>query len=335
MLNLTQLRAFYHVAKSLNFSIAAQNLYVSQPAVTKQIRSFEEFCKLKLFGKKRGKVFLTDEGRKIFVYASKIFELERQLEETISGLQNLKQGSLRIGTTKTYARYFMPILLAPFQKSFPDIIIELDEGSSLEMSNSLLDFKNSLAIVARVEENPDILFLPLLMEEVVLIAAPGFHLVKRDSVGFKDLEGEPIIMKEIGSGTRNLVERYARQEKVKLNVVAQTSNMEFIKQLVRQGQAISFVVKSSVQAELARAELKSIPIMPKKLFLKIYMAHLRDYELPFAAKAFLEYVWSLTEPKELPVGIDPFIEKIGTTGEAKERKKPHSLPVDGHVTLPY
>lgn len=234
------------MARSLNFSVAAENLFVSQPAVTKQIKRFEEFCNLKLFRKKRGKIYLADEGKKGFVYASRIFELERQLEETISGLQNLKRGSLRIGTTKTYARYFMPVLLAPFQTSFPDVIIELDEGSSLDMSKSLLDFKNYLAIVAKVEGNPDILFTPLLLEEVVLIVAPNYHLARRDEIRFRDLNEEPIIMKEIGSGTRNLVERSVRNEKVKLNVIATTSNMEFIKQLVKQGQAISFVVKSSV-----------------------------------------------------------------------------------------
>lgn len=307
MLNLNQLRAFYEVAKSLNFSIAAENLFVSQPAVTKQVRLFEEFCNLKLFNKKRGKIFLTDEGRKIFVYASHIFDLERQLEETISGLLNLKQGSLRIGTTKTYARYFIPILLKQFRKSFPDIIVELDEGSSLEMGNSLLDFKNSLAIVARVEDNPDISFIPLMLEEVVLITAPNYHLVKRGEVQFKDLNGEPIVMKEIGSGTRKLVEQLIRSAKVKLDVIAQTSNMEFIKQLVKQKQAISFVVKSSVLAELSKGELISIPVRPKKLLLEIFIAHLRDYELPNTAKAFLDYLLTISHQEELPVGMDPFV----------------------------
>jgi DNA-binding transcriptional LysR family regulator len=312
MLNLNQLRTFYQVAKSLNFSVAAENLFVSQPAVTKQIKRFEAFCNLELFRKKRGKIYLTDEGKKVFVYASRIFELERQLEETISGLQNLKRGSLRIGTTKTYARYFMPVLFTPFQKSFPDIIIELDEGSSLDMSKSLLDFKNSLAIVAKVEENLDILFTPLMLEEVVLIVAPNYHLAERDSVRFRDLNEEPIIMKEIGSGTRNLVERSAQNEKVKLNIIATTSNMEFIKQQVKQGQGISFVVKSSVQVELSQGELISVPVKPKKLMLKIFIAHLRDYEFPFAARAFLDYLLSLTHPENLPVGMEPMIKKLST-----------------------
>jgi DNA-binding transcriptional LysR family regulator len=273
---------------------------VSQPAVTKQIKNFEEFCNLKLFRKKRAKVYLTDEGKKIFIYASRIFELERQLEETISGLQNLKRGTLSIGTTKTYARYFMPV--------------------SLDMSKSLLDFKNSLTIVAKVEENPDILFIPLLLEEVVLIVAPNHHLAKRDKITFRDLNEEPIIMKEIGSGTRDLVERYARREKIRLTVVAQTSNMEFIKQLVKQEQAVSFVVRSSVETELSKSELISVPVRPQNLFLKIFIAYLRDYELPFAARAFLDYLLSFTHPKNLSVGVDPFVKKIETMASKKHHQ---------------
>jgi DNA-binding transcriptional LysR family regulator len=160
--------------------------------------------------------------------------------------------------------------------------------------------------------------MPLMLEEVVLIAAPGYHLAKRDEVRFSDVDGEPIIMKEIGSGTRDLVERYARSGKIELDVVAQTSNMEFIKQLVKQEQAISFVVKSSVETELSQGELISVPVKPKKLLLKIFIARLRDYELPFAAKAFLDYLLFFTHPKNLPVGVDPFVKKIEAMGEQKE-----------------
>jgi DNA-binding transcriptional LysR family regulator len=93
-------------------------------------------------------------------------------------------------------------------------------------------------------------------------------------------------------------------------VVAQTSNMEFIKQLVKQEQAVSFVVRSSVETELSQGELISVPVKPQKLFLKIFIAHLRDYELPFAARSFLDYLISFTHPKNLPVGVEPFAKKI-------------------------
>jgi DNA-binding transcriptional LysR family regulator len=291
MLNLNQLRSFYEVAKSLNFSIAAENLSVSQPAVTKQIKSFESFWNVRLFVKRRGKIHLTEEGKKIFIYASRIFEMEMQLEEAISGIQNLKQGSLRIGTTKTYARHFMPILLTPFQKSFPDIIIELDEGSSLDMSRSLLDFKNSVAVVAKVEDHPDILFTPLMLEEVVLVMAPDFHLSERGDIPFKELADEPIVMKEIGSGTRKIVEQCARDE---------------IKQLVKQKRALSFVVRSAVEKELACGELLSLPIRGHRFVLDIYIARLRDYDLPHPAKNFIDFITSVFYSKDMPTGIADF-----------------------------
>jgi len=310
MLNLTQLRAFYEVAKHLNFSVAAENLFVTQPAVTKQVKLFQEFCNIRLFSRNRGKLYLTEEGKKVYICASRIFELERQLEETISGLLNFKQGSLRIGTTKTYAKYFMPLLLQPLRKAFPNIIIDLDEGSSLSMTESLLNFTNALVIVAKVADKPEIVFIPMMSEEVVLIASPEFHLSNREEVAFQELAGEPIVMKELGSGTRKLVEQFAHSEKTKLNVIAQTSNMDFIKQLVIQKESISFVVRSSVQAELSRGEVISIPVRPFGR-LEICIAYMRNHELPFLAKAFLEYLLPFAGPNDLPNGMDAFVKRLG------------------------
>lgn len=312
MLNLNQLRAFYHVAKSLSFSAAAEDLFVTQPAVTKQIKLFQESCKLKLFKCRKGKLYLTDEGRKVLVYASRIFELETQMEDAISGFQNQKQGSLRIGTTKTYAKYFMPRLLAPFQKSFPGVIIELDEGSSLSMTESLLDFRNSLAIVAKVLDNPDISFQPLMLEEVVLIASPEHHLARKGPVGLQSLVGEHVVMKEYGSGTRKLVESFAHDENICFNVIAQTSNMDFIKQLVKNQQAISFVVRSSIETELATGDFVEIPIKTRELVLEIYVASLRGYELLLAAKAFKKYLLSFIDPNDLSRGTAHFLNRIAS-----------------------
>jgi LysR family transcriptional regulator, low CO2-responsive transcriptional regulator len=310
MLNINQLRAFYHAAKSLSFSAAAEDLFVTQPAVTKQVKLFEEFCNLKLFKRRKSRLYLTDEGKKVLVYASRIFELEKQLEDALSAIQNQKQGSLRIGTTKTYAKYFMPRLLAPFQKSFPGVIIDLDEGSSLSMTESLLDFRNALAIVAKVLDHPDITFRPLMLEEVIVIASPEHRLAGEGPVGLESLAGHPLVMKEYGSGTRKLIERLAHDENIDFNVIAQTSNMDFIKQLVRKQQALSFVVKTAVETELVAGELIAIPIKDLNLVLEIHLAYLRGYELPLAANAFQNYLLSLVDPTALPLGAQAFAGRI-------------------------
>jgi DNA-binding transcriptional LysR family regulator len=148
MINLNQLRAFYQTAKCQNVSVAAKQLFVSQPAVTAQIKLFEESCGLKLFKKKGRNLYLTDEGKTLFKYAGKIFEYERKIEDAVEQMRELKKGSLRVGSARTYARYFMPFLLTGFRDAYPHIKIHFDEGSSLEMIHSLVDLKNEVVIIA-------------------------------------------------------------------------------------------------------------------------------------------------------------------------------------------
>ncbi|GAB6909255.1 LysR substrate binding domain protein [Desulfosarcina cetonica] len=310
MLNLNQLRVFWEMAKSLNFSIAAEKLCVTQPAISKQVKSFEEFCDFKLFIKQRRKIFLTDEGKKLFVYASQIFEMERQLEEVIIGLKNLKHGALRIGTTKAYAQRFIPPLLTVFQKEFPNVIIDLDEGSSLEMTRSLFDFKNSLVIAAKIEHHQGIQFVPIMEEEVLLIAGPDNPLLKKGAINFSDLKGVPIVMKEIGSGTRKLVEEHFVKHNIKPNIFAQTSNMDFIKQMVKMNKAVSFVVRCAVDKDLLDGKLFAVSLKDKRLFLEIYFAYMKDFELPYIAKKFLEFVVSLNCGAQLPSGLQSVLNKL-------------------------
>ncbi|MBW1614644.1 MAG: LysR family transcriptional regulator [Deltaproteobacteria bacterium] len=310
MLNFNQLRAFHQVAKTLNFTIASENLFVSQPAVTAHIKLFEEFCELRLFKKTGRKIYLTDEGKTIFTYTTRIFEMEENLERTIYDLKKIKQGCLRIGTTKTYARYLMPVLLTPFHKSFPGIRIELNEGSSLEMSNSLLDFRSSLAIIPKVDDNPNIDHIPLFREEIAFICSSDNHLINRDKISFEELLDEPIVMKEIGSGTRKLIEEYFGNKKEKLNIIAETSNMEFIKELVKQGEGVSFLVRSNIKRELAERTLVTIPIKDRSLFLDVCIAYLHDYNLPLAAETFLNFLRPIFQLNGLPRSLDVFLAKI-------------------------
>jgi len=139
MINFNQLRIFYQTAKYQNCTVAAEKLFISQPAVTAQVKAFQEFCNLKLFKKMGRKIYLTDEGKSLYEYVRKVFEYEKEIEDTIEDMRLLKKGVLRLGTTKTYALSYMPFFISRFRQSYPHIKIHLDEGSSLQMANSLLD----------------------------------------------------------------------------------------------------------------------------------------------------------------------------------------------------
>ena len=172
MLNFNQFRIFYYAAKNLNFTRAAQELFISQPAVTIQIKAFEAYCGLKLFKKRGRRNWLTDEGQALFNYAKTVFAIEKEIENTLDDMRKLKRGLLKIATTKAYARYFMPLMLSSFHAKYPDIKIELNEGSSLDMTRSLLDFKNEVGIIAKAAEVPGIQLIPFSREEMVMVLAP-------------------------------------------------------------------------------------------------------------------------------------------------------------------
>ena len=131
MLNFNQLRAFHYAAKYMSFTHAANRLFVTQPAVTAQIKTLEESCDLKLFKKRGRHVFLTESGKTLYEHTQKIFQYEKEIETVIDDMKELKRGVLHIGCTKTYARYFMPSMLSSFHQDYPNIKIHLDDPSLL------------------------------------------------------------------------------------------------------------------------------------------------------------------------------------------------------------
>jgi DNA-binding transcriptional LysR family regulator len=296
---MNQLRVFYEAAKYQNFTLAAKKLFITQPAVTAQVKMFEDQCNLKLFKKKGRHIHLTDEGRTLYEYARKIFEYEKEIENVIEDMRELKRGILRLGTTKTYARYFMPFLITNFREAYPLIKVYLDEGSSLDMIHSLLDFKNEVVVIAKVEDHPDVRFIPFSQEELVLILAPHHHLAKEKNVSAKELAEEPIIMKEVGSGTRKLVNDLFEKSGLTPNILMETSNTEFIKQLVQRGDGISFVVKEAVALEVQEKKIAARPIEGQEILLDVSIAYLKNQRLSPPAKAFLEVLLNIA-PRERP-----------------------------------
>lgn len=310
MLNLNQLRIFYHAAKRLSFTAAARDLFITQPAVTVQIKSLEESCNLHLFKKRGKRVYLTDEGQTLFEYAKKIFDCEREIENVLGELKELKRGVLRLGTTKTYARYFMPFMLTSFHQRYPKIKILLNEGSSLEMTNSLLDFTNEVAIIAKAEAHSAIHFIPFSQEELLAVAAPGHPLTRGKAVDLQDLAKAPIIMKETGSGTRKIVNALFAEKGLVPNVLMETSNAEFIKQLIQRGEGISFLVKEAVSAELREGKLAAVPLGGPKLFLDVSIAYLKDQPLSPPAQSFLGILRRLNPVDKPSLGIGAIMAKI-------------------------
>jgi DNA-binding transcriptional LysR family regulator len=328
MLNLNQLRVFYYAAKNLSFTAAAGELFITQPAVTAQIKSFEEYCNLKLFKKRGRRIYLTDEGKFLYDYATRIFKSEKEIENAIDDLRELKRGVLSLGTTKAYARYFMPLMISSFHKNYPHIKIQLNEGSSLDMINSLLEFKIEVAVIAKAADHPEVHFFPFSQEEMVLIVATDHHLRDKKGITFKDLSTQPFIMREKGSGTRKLVEELFEAEQCIPDILMETSNTEFIKQLVQRGEGVSFVVREAVAAELKEKKLAVAPLKGPKVYLEVSIAYLKDQVLSPPARAFVDTLIGLKSGEMRPMGIGLMMAKILAQRKEAQRKNSKMKKVD-------
>ena len=310
MLNLNQLRAFYQVAKCQKVSLAAEQLFVSQPAVTAQVKLFEESCGLKLFKKKGRNLMLTEEGKTLFDFSRKIFEYEKKIEDAVVQMKALKKGNLKLGSARTYARYFMPFLLTGFRDAFPDIKIHLDEGSSREMIHSLIELRNEVVIIAKTDDHPNIAFIPFSRVELVHTLPPSHRLANQERISFEQIVEEPIIMKDTGSGTRWLVDDLFSKNGITPNVLMETGDAEIIKLLVQHGEGISFLAKEAVAVELQEKKLVTVPLKKDSIFLDVTIAHLKNQPLSPPAQAFLDSLQKLGTKKMRFQGIGALMTKL-------------------------
>ncbi|MGO9022155.1 MAG: LysR substrate-binding domain-containing protein [Syntrophobacteraceae bacterium] len=317
MLNFNQLRAFYHAATSQNFTQAARELFITQPAVTAHIKSLESFSNLTLFKKKGRKLYLTYEGRILYEHVCKIFEYEKTIENAINGMLKLSVGMLRVGTTKTYARFLMPSLLSHFLKVYPNIKIALNEGSSQDMILDLLEFKNDVAVTSKVISKEEVSFTPFRREELVLILSPSHPLAAYRSISFEQLAREPILMKESGSGTRQAVNELFEANKCVPNILMESGNIELIKQLVMQGEGVSFLVGVGVAQDISDKKLTTIQLKGHRLSLDVYIAYLKNQQLSPPAQAIVDMLEQLRTGDAPPQDIGTL---VGTILAAKAQK---------------
>jgi len=311
MINFNQLRIFYQTAKYQSCTIAAGKLFITQPAITSQIKAFEKSCNLTLFKKRGRKIYLTDEGKILYEYARKVFEYEKEIEDSIEDMRELKVGILKLGTTKTYARSYIPSFISKFMDSYPHVRIQLDEGSSLQMTNSLLDFKNEIAIVAKIEENPHICFIPFCQEDIVPLVSPEHRLAERESITMAELAKEPIIMKEVGSGTRKALDDAFAQKNIVPNILLETNNTDFIKQLVLRGDGISFLVRVAISKELAEKKFVTIPIEDCRIVTEVNIAYLKNQHLSTPARVFLNILENLSSKGTILESISSLVARMG------------------------
>ncbi len=311
MINLNQLRAFYNVAKHGSYTIAGKKLFISQPAVTAQIKLFETYHDMKLFKKQGRKLFLTHLGKLLFEKAELIFDAEDKVEIILTQMKELNQGLLELGCTKAYAKHIMPSIISAYHRAYPNIKIILEEGSSMAMVNNLLELKNEVVVVAKMEvDDSRIQFIPFSQEEIVVVLPVNHPMTRKKELEFRDIVMEPVIMKGKGSATRKKIQGLYKKHNALPNVFMESNNTEFIIDLVERGEGISFLVKPSIYQKVKEKKLASRKLKNTEIFLDVSFGYLKNTPLSPAANAFYEVVKNLFMEESQKGGVGSIMARI-------------------------
>lgn len=298
-LNLNQLKAFYSAAKAGTFSKAADGLFVTEPAVFVQVRSLERYLGFKLLHKFGKDLKLTENGKLLYRYAEEIFRLVEEAERTMEDVGALEKGELRVGTTNALAQYLLPIILPAFNTSHPGIQLYVEVESSSQLVKGILDHNYEIAIVARVPYPESIQKIPLIREEIVLIASPQSDLASKSTCSIEELSKFPMIFREKRSATRQMVRNEFDKKSVAPSVVIEAGNTELIKNLVENGRGTSLLAKVFVKKEVDNGKLVVIPVDEGPFYLEIDVIHVKGRSLSPAAQTFLQFLGQTSRADDL------------------------------------
>lgn len=291
-INLNQLRAFYLAAREKSITKAAEALHVSQPAVTMQVKAFENQLDVKLFRKYGKELQLTDVGQVLYGYAKRMFKIVDEMEYVLKSYGDLTQGSLTIGTTRSFARHLMPGLLSRFQESFPNVKVFLKVGSSQEIADSIAAFEYDLGIIGRLPHMNKLKVVPYTKEEFCLVISPNHRFAAEKTVSLAELKNEPIIIRENGSGSRHAILSLLASQNVKPSVLVEAGSVEFIKEYIIKERGISFLYKPEIELETKMGLLKPLDIKEGPIWVQTDIVFARRANLSPPAQAFLRIIRS-------------------------------------------
>ncbi|MGH1393930.1 MAG: LysR substrate-binding domain-containing protein [Trichormus sp.] len=292
---LHQLKVFEAAARHGSFTRAAEELFLTQPTVSMQIKQLTKSVGLPLFEQVGKRLYLTEAGRELFATCRQIFETIAQFEMKVANLKGLKQGQLRLAVITT-AKYLIPRLLGPFCELYPGIDISLQVTNHEGIIERMMSNMDDLYIMSQVPENVDVHCEPFLDNPLVVFAPLNHPLAKEKNIPIERLSNEPFIMREPGSGTRRAVQSLLEEHEVKVKVKLELGSNEAIKQAIAGGLGISVLSRHTLltDTEFSILDVQHFPI--KRTWYIVYppgkhlsiVAHTYYEYLLEAAKKFVE-----------------------------------------------
>ncbi|MBK8322558.1 MAG: LysR family transcriptional regulator [Betaproteobacteria bacterium] len=284
-----QLRVFDAVARHRSFSRAAEELHLSQPAVSMQVKALEAQAGLPLLEQVGKKIFLTEAGQVVHGRANTVIRELAEADEALAALQGLTEGRLPIAVVST-AKYFAPPLLARFLRAHPAVKLELAIDNREAVIAKLGANEVDLAIMGRPPAELDTASQAFAPHPHVVIAPAGHPLAGRKRLRLEDLARERFVVREPGSGTRTLLEKHFADRGLTVPVAMQMASNETIKQAVIAGLGLSFLSRHTLGLELAAGRLVALDVVGMPLLREWYVVHLAPKRLLPVASACRAFI---------------------------------------------
>jgi DNA-binding transcriptional LysR family regulator len=288
-MTLRQLRIFNEVCDLRSYSRAAEEMSLTQPAISLQMRQLEELVGQPLFEYVGKKLYMTEAAEALQAASRDIFGRLENLDMQLSDMQGSLQGQLKLAIESS-AKYFVPHLFAAFKRQYPDVMLNLAVVNRAQVIRRLSDNRDDLVVMSMVPQDMGLEFLPFLNNPIVAVVPPDHPLCQLEKPGLKDLEPYTLVVREPGSGTRKACEEYFKEKRIHFEQTLEVSSAEAQRECVAAGLGVALLTRHALSMELATGTLVELPVAELPLYRSWCVVQGRDKRLSPVAHAFLSFI---------------------------------------------
>ena len=284
-----RLKVFQSVARNLSFTKASQELFISQPAISKHVQELEKEYNVRLFERLGNKIQLTKAGQLLLDHANKILKNYQKLNYDMNALQQNTTGELRIGASTTISQYVVPEMIAAFHRQFPDVRISMLSGNSREIEYALSSDRIDIGMV---EGQPQLKYTSFMDDELVAIVRSDNTQLTKESISLAELKSIPIVIREFGSGTLDVIQQALKRQGISLSDLDIEMNFgttEGIKHYVEKSDALGIVSIRSVNKEIYSNIFRIVEIDGMSINRKLSLVE-KQGETSEIAKSFKRFI---------------------------------------------
>lgn len=302
-INMLQLEALVYLVEERSFSRAAKKMYLSQPSLTKHIRNLEDSLGAKVVNRASRAFTLTPEGRVVYDYARRILKLREEAMDRVMRVRETEEGDVRIAASTIPATYILPFALGEFRTKFPGIRAAVRAADSSEVIDTVLENGAEIGFIGKKPASAKLAAEPLWRDRMVL-AVPAEHpWAKRRTVRIREIEKEPFVIREKGSGTREAFERclaeVGRTDLSRFCVAAEMGSSEAVKEAIIAGVGLSVISVFAIRREIASGVLAALSIEGCPVERHFHVIHRRHFDLMTHHRIFLDFIRSY-RPEQPP-----------------------------------